>query len=315
MSFISLDSGSGGTPPTVSLAGFNINNWNTLNAGVGTGPSAVVILVSTGPTANPTIGWRQTGQTGFTATSTIGANHQCYGVVGLQSGQFDLYLSATTGVTVYVYGTLGPEYVPITPVDLTALTGSYQNYNVTSQTAQNAIAVALQINNGAGVGFRYGASGASTDAFNTANGTSVLNNYIIGLDPSQNFQGVSGNGQTPILLGYWTAGISWHINAVNVTPGTAGSFQNLTPAAGDTSPLGFIFDNTSTAGTYTYSLSEQGSGLALAQSPVGGWHGMAIGANPAQINMSTITTTTLYERGYFTSFTPSSYSLHSHLEF
>ena len=316
MSFTTFDSNSGGTPPTLSLAGFVPNTWNTMSPTQGQSANALTLIITTDSSHNPTVGWRQTGQAGYTQTGIIGAGRQCYAVVGLLGGQFDLYLSGTAGVTIYIYASHGPEYVPVTPASLAALTGSYNNYNVSAQTAQNAIAAVLHVTQSAAVDFRYGASGASSDVFTNGNEGNLQRDFIVGLDGSQNFQGFGGaSASAPVLVGYFTAGIVWHINAVAVTPGAAGSFQNLTPAGGDTSPLGFIFDNQLTSGTYTYSLSEQGSGFALNAGPVGNWHGMAIAANPAQINMSQIATATLWERGYFTGFTPASYSLHSHLEF
>ena len=302
MSVTFFDSGSGGTPPTVNVSGVTLGSFSTVTqASLVAGMNAALLRIVTGGTAT-TIGVRRTGDSGFTFTAAMGTNRQSDFIVGLNgSQQFDINLSQLTGVTVYLYGALGTEFTAVNATTLTTLTTAYANYNLTSATSALATAAVLYINGtGYGVAFRFGASGASSDNFSDGNEGTNLRSYLVGLDGSQNMQGIAGNtSQIPILVGYLTGGLVWHTNAVNVTPGSSGSFQTLSAAGGDVSPIGFVYDNKLASGAYTFTLREVGSGLSVALAASGTDHCNAFGTASCQINMSNIATNTLYERGYF----------------
>lgn len=294
MSYVSFDSSSGGSPPSITLPG-TTSTWTTLAPSQLNSSHCLAALVMVGSN-NLTFGARQTGQTGYTQTypTALLANQQVPIFVPLSNGTFDLFMS-NLSATIYLIGAwTNNDFIPVTPTAL-SVTGTATNYNlgtlIGSSGAQGAVIT----------GALYGANfiqPGSSDVFVDSNEGTDYRSWIVGADSSQNINAKCVTAATVYIHGYFSQGLVWHNNSVNVTPASSGSNQNLTPASGDTGALAYLFDQKASAGSQTYTFSEQGSGLSIGKAGSGGRHSQAIAAAPSQVNEST-TSLTIWELGYF----------------
>lgn len=256
--------------------------------------------------------FRKTGSTDNYVSDTTPISQQHYRYVGLKAGQngvndFDYY-SAVNASTDLIYPLcfFGPEAVFPTNIIAMAstLTTSYVNNYSTSGNAPSAIAAVFNIHGGGDYDcyFRHP---SSTDTFENANeGATGRRDWFCALDGSQNYSAKAGNaGRQPYLVCYFTSNVTVNINAVTRTPGTAGSYQNLS-VAGDTSPIAceYYLHNASTS--YAYQLSGQGSGgTAPNNNGSGGFAAPGFAYAPAQANIAN-TALVVSELAYFTAPAP-----------
>jgi hypothetical protein len=123
---------------------------------------------------------------------------------------------------------------------------------------------------------------------------------IVGVNSSKQFQATCGITGPFYVLGYIKKNLVWNINAVNVTPGTAASFQPLT-----TKPYGAITLYSTRSGTTA------GNNLSIRNTAQTTWDPNALCGNrgemqqlvaaPVEVKIATLTGMTIWEEGYLIS--------------
>lgn len=297
-------------PLTVSLAGVTTTTWTTLSSGVPAGATGVKLLwVGGTASASAARFVRKNGSTDTFQSQTVTGEFSSTPIstewnMGVDSsGNFQYYTAsaAPTEGTMYVLGYFGSESVFLTnAVSLGALGTTFGTISCSSAIPGGGIAGFFFITGG-DTGAFLSITG-STDNLSDAGGN-ISRNYLVGCDGSQNIRGIgnAGGGRTLYCQGYMTSGITWHTNAVNVTPGTAGSLQNVSQAGGDTGTIvANLYYLTSGGFDCTFQLAGQGATtIPVSCYPASYYAGPYSAYAPSQANMSTITNGTLYELGYF----------------
>lgn len=300
------------SPAAISTASVAQSTWTTLSSGAPAGATGMVVLLTTssggGAVARE---FRKTGSTDNYVTDSMGANQQIVRWVGLKAGQsgvndFDFFNAASVvgEASLYPLCYFGSEAVFPTAIIAMAstLTTSYVNTYSTGGNAPSALAAVFNIHGG-GDYYAYFRHPSSTDAFDCNNeSASGRRDWFCALNGSQQYSAKAGNaGRQPYLVAYFTSNVVIPTNGIGVTrtPGTAGSYQNLS-VSGDTSPIAIPyylhFNTTSEA----YQLSGQGtSWTAPNLASAGGFGAPGFAYAPAQANIAS-TSLVVSEMAYFT---------------
>lgn len=304
------------TPVVINTTGITASTWTAYNLasyGVPSGATGVMLNFAQPVGHSGASMARMHGSTDSFVTTTLGSTQQMFLAIGVDASQnVDIYL-ADVNCTVYLLGYFGSEAVFFTNATaLTAVTTSYTSYNLAS-SCPSGIAAFLFVDAAYGVAFR---KNGSTDDFENVNELTSRKGFIVGLDSSQVMNGIGQSSQVPQLLGYMRSGITWNLNAITRTPGSAGSFQSLATEASAVGYLYQLYDVN--ASGYTFTVREIGySAYNPAMQGTGG-SGSAqnVAGNPAEVNISN-TALAVLELGYFTGVTvgPATYSLTSSMEF
>lgn len=296
-------------PAAVSFTGFSVSAWNTVtaaNSGAPVGASGLAYLLvtanasfvretRTGPADSPTDNY---------VSDTMGQNQQTLRFCKLDgNGAFQYYTTNTTPTTDTLYPLMwfGAEAVwPVSIIAMPTMTNAFATYS-TGGNAPLGIAAVFNIH-GANDNAAYFRLPTSTDNWeNGGNENAGRRDYMTMLDSSQNYAAKAGTtGRQPYLVMYMTTGFTGYSTAVDRTPGTAGSYQNLS-TSGDSSPVAILYQMYNSSGTQVaYQLSGQGSTwTAPSQVPGGKFSANAIAYAAAQVNIAT-TAMAVKELGYFT---------------
>ena len=297
------------SPTAISAAGFASGSWNIgIASGAPAGATGMaVLLVGNAGGGSIAREFRKTGSTDNYIADALPASEQVVRFVGLNgSQQFDYYSgAAATGDLIYPLAYFGPEATFPTNIIVMAstLTTSFATYG-TGGNAPGGIAAVFAIHGG-GDYDTYFRHPSSTDAFQNGNESAAgRRDFFCALDGTQEYAAISGNaGRQPYLVCYFTSNVTCNTNAVARTPGTAGSYQNLS-TAGDTSPIGHMYYLRSPSTSYTYQLSGQGtSWTAPNVAPAATLAGPGLAYSPAQANIQNLALI-VSELAYFTASAP-----------
>jgi hypothetical protein len=185
-------------------------------------------------------------------------------------------------------------------VAMSTLTTSYATYG-TGGNAPAGLAAVFSIHgtNDYDVYFRHP---SSTDAFDNGNEGVARRDWFCALNGTQQYAAKAGNaGRQPYLVCYFTSNVVVPANGIAVTrtPGTAGSYQNLS-TSGDTNPIGAAYYLHSPSTGYAYQLSAQGTSWSAPNVvPGGGYSGGDVAYTPAQVNIANLALV-VSELAYFT---------------
>lgn len=289
----------------INAAGFASGSWNTgIASGAPAGATGMRVLLVGGTGANIAREFRMTGSSDNYVSDVCAANQQHYRYVGLNSsGQFDYY-SATNATTDLIYPLcyFGAEATfPTNIIAMASTTTTSYATDSTSGNAPGAIAAVFNIHGG-GDYATYFRHPSSTDDFANANeGAGGRRDWFCALNGSQQYAVKAGNaGRQPYLVCYFTSNVTVNTNAVVRTPGTAGSYQNLS-TTGDVNPIACEYYIHSPSTAYAYQLSGQGSGgTAPNDNGSANYAAPAFAYAPAQVNIAN-TALVVSELAYFTS--------------
>ena len=294
-------------PLTVSLAGMTGSTWTTLSSGVPAGASGVKLLWEGVSSAGSSVRVvRAPSSTdsyiGTSCSAHIGSTpiSQEWNIGVDSGGNFQYYSNSgtpTEGV-MWVLGYFGTESVFLTnAVSLGSVGTSYGTISASTAIPAGGIAGFFFITGGdQGTFIRMN---GSSDSLANANSTSQMN-WLVGCDSSQNVSAIAiSSGRVLYCQGYMTAGYVAHMNAVNVTPGTSGSFQNIAQAGGDSGVIANLYWYNTNAGATIQLGGQSASTFPAVHYPASIYSGQNSAYAPTKANLSTITTATLYELGYF----------------
>ncbi len=292
----------------INASGFSNATWNTgIASGAPAGATGMAVLLvgaaGGGTTARE---FRKTGSADNFVSDNCPQGQQILRFVGLNgSGQFDYYSGAgAPGDLIYPLCYFGTEVTfPTSIIAMgSTLTTSYATYS-TGGNAPAGLAAVFAIHGSTDYN-SYFRHPSSADDFANGNEGVARRDWFCALDGSQQYAGKGGaTGLQPYLVCYFTSNITTNITAVTRTPGTAGSYQNLS-TSGDTSPIAQLFHMHSPSTTVAFQLSGQGSsGTAPNVVPCGTLAGAAMAFSPAQANIAN-TALAISELAYFTSNTP-----------
>lgn len=121
------------------------------------------------------------------------------------------------------------SFTKISPVDITpGSTSSWVSTDLSAYIDANATGVVCQITISSNSRRAMIRHGDSTDAYIPENRADTQQWAVCGVNSSSEIDVyVSGSGVEVILLGYFDAKASFFTNAVDVTPGTAASYENV----------------------------------------------------------------------------------------
>lgn len=290
-------------PVAISLAGLTDATWTTLASGAPAGASGMAILLVGGSGGSTAREFRKTGSSDNYVSDTSSTSQQTVRWVGLNgSGQFDYYGgNVATSDLIYPLAYFGAEATFPTAIVAMAstLTTSFATYS-TGGHATAGLAAVFAIH-GASDYNSYFRLPTSTDDFSNNNESNVARrDFFCALDGSQQYGAKAGTaGRQPYLVCYFTSNVVTTTNATTRTPGTAGSYQNLS-TAGDTAPIGAAYYLHAPSTTYAYQLSAQGtSWTAPNDNNAGGYAGPGLAYTPAQANIANLALV-VSELAYFT---------------
>ena len=253
--FFPLDSPIEITPSSTGWVSVNLSSY------IPEGATGVVLHFVNTSSSSLQVGARKPGDT-VLAANYMHASIHTWCMAGVDSNRYvDIYVGDTTYIDVYLvaYTKSGVTFlnnaVNVSPSTL----GSWQDVNLSSY-CPNAIG-AIFIISGTGTAYTFGLrKKGSTDNRYSAVYYYNLMGFVVGCDSSQVVQAYSGSTNLKFyLIGYITDGAVFNTNASNVTPGTTGTWVDLS-ALPSQSVMGFfeMYNSSSTTNLY-YGLRKNGS--------------------------------------------------------
>lgn len=291
-------------PTSISLSGVTTSTWTTLASGAPSGATGMAYLLSVGA-GSFVRETRKNGSTDAYISDACGSSDNLLRFCGLDgSGNFQYYTTNTTPTNDAIYPLIwfgGEATFPTNIIAMgSTLTGSYTTYS-TGGNAPGALAAVFNIHGGSDYAsfFRHP---SSSDDFANANEAATRRDWLTALNAGQQYAAKAGNtGRQPYLVCYFTSNYVTpsNFNSVVRTPGTAGSYQNLS-TSGDNSPLAIVYYLDSPSTSYTFQLSGQTSAWTAPTAPPGGnFASQQLAIAPAQANIQNVALA-IYEQGYFT---------------
>lgn len=289
------------TPTLIDAQITQESTWASadLSALIQSGATGVVLLVKNTDTFTRAVGFRKTGSTDDSFNvPTLGAGRQRTYFVGVNGSRtLEYFVSAPEVLDVYVIGSFGAEATFFTNwVSKGTLNGSaYTDVNISSDTGADT-AVAAIVYTGESYFFRYRKNGSTDDI--GADDNLSWHFALVGVDASEIFEARDGQGTAGLhLVGYLTAGVTMHTNAIDRSTATTGSFAAL---ATQTSALGYVYTARSTnSDTITVRGTAHTSFDPYATLESLGSGQFVAGGTAAEQKISAATMD-LFERGYFT---------------
>lgn len=290
-------------PAAITLSGLSQSTWSgAIASGAPAGATGMLCAVA-GPNGSVVRELRKNGSTdNYTSDGGVAVGSLVYRFVGLDSsGQFNYFSASTTpnSDTIYPIAYFGSEAV--FPTNIIAmgstLTTSYATYS-TGGNAPGAIAAVFAIHGGSDFN-SYFRHPSSTDSFASVNESTTTRHWLCALDGSQEYAGKAGTaGRQPYLVAYFTNGYSPNTNVVDRTPGTFGSYQNIS-SSGDTSPVGIAYHGYCSSTAALLQISEQTSTWSAPDDNIAGKFSANVFAGaPVQANLASANIA-LKELGYF----------------
>jgi len=294
-------------PTAINLAGLSASTWTTFASGAPAGATGMAALI-VGNSGTQARELRKTGSSDTFTADTIASSQQVVRFTGLNgSGQFDYWSAGgnQTSDLIYPLAYFGPEATfPTNQIIMgSTLTTSFVNNYSTGGNAPSAIAAVFAIHGGNDVScyFRHP---SSTDTLQNGNESTARRDWFCALNGSQQYSAIAGTaGRQPYLVCYFTSNVveanaATH-NVVVRTPGTAGSYQNLS-SSGDTNPIGTLYYLRSPSASEAFQLSGLGTAWSAPnQVPCGTLAGLGLAYTPAQANIAS-TVLVINELAYFT---------------
>lgn len=235
-------------------------NWQDVDvsAHIPEGATGVILhVVNTSPSAAYALGLRKNGSSDNRTTSFTNTTH-CWAMIGVDASRiFEAYVGQTTSQDIYLVGYTMSGVTFATNATDKSLgdTGSWEEIDC-STPAPDAIGLIFEITSAwKQMGLRK--NGSSDDRYKYTTNHNCFS-AVIGCDDSQICEGkISSTDVDFWLVGYITDGVTFNLNATDLSLGTAVQWLDLT-ALPDESPAMAIIEVASTAG-YAYGLRKDGS--------------------------------------------------------